>query len=321
MSRQVRHRVTALVLGGLLLGAPLLTNGTASADQVDGGGRQVVFAGGGVLGLSCRSQPSVESMTVAADSTVLVVNRTGHSAQLELGGTTKGTVPDDGSTEVMFRRGTTAVLLSPGCTLGDEATPLLVTATPADPTTMPDPIAAPPDSDASVTPADSDSPPAAAGAGAALPDSVAPATHQQRPPTATASRPGAVRTAGSRPAATAAEAMPQGGSAPRIKTRILRGTDTAPRAFSGMPPGDDKAILPGVPTVGLSSGAQAEPPAAAAPSAEIAAAEPVASMRPMSSGSGRVGLLALIAAVCVLGVGIGAIRAIVSQRASRTKIA
>jgi hypothetical protein len=33
MSRQVRHRVTAVLLGGLLLGAPLLANGTASAGR------------------------------------------------------------------------------------------------------------------------------------------------------------------------------------------------------------------------------------------------------------------------------------------------
>src|SRR3954447_8623485 len=111
MSRQVRYRVTALVLGGFLLGAPLLTNGTASAGQVQGGGRQVVFGGGSVFGLSCRSRPDVESMTVPADSTVRVINRTGHNARLELGGTTEGSIPDDGSTEVVFRRGTTAVLL------------------------------------------------------------------------------------------------------------------------------------------------------------------------------------------------------------------
>ena len=33
MSRQVRHRVAALVLGGLLLGAPLLTTGPANAAE------------------------------------------------------------------------------------------------------------------------------------------------------------------------------------------------------------------------------------------------------------------------------------------------
>ena len=70
MSRRVRNRVTATALGGLLLGAALLTTGTASADQVEGGGWQVVFGGGGVLGISCRSTPSVESMVVPAEGPV-----------------------------------------------------------------------------------------------------------------------------------------------------------------------------------------------------------------------------------------------------------
>src|SRR6058998_2049225 len=95
MSRQFRYRVAALVLGGLLLGGPLVASGTASAEQVgpepagpeqeqvDEGGHQVTFAGGGVLGLSCHSRPDIESMTVPADSTVRVVNQTGHSANLQ----------------------------------------------------------------------------------------------------------------------------------------------------------------------------------------------------------------------------------------------
>ena len=86
MSRQVRHRVTAVALGGFLLGAALLTTGTANADQVEGGGWQVVFGGGGVLGISCQSTPSVESMIVPAEGTVRVVNRTGHGAKLVING-------------------------------------------------------------------------------------------------------------------------------------------------------------------------------------------------------------------------------------------
>jgi hypothetical protein len=320
MSRHVRYRTTALVLGGLLLGAPLLINGTASAEAVEGGGRQVVFAGGGVLGLSCRSRPDVESMTVPADTTVRVVNRTGHSAKLELGGTTKGSVPDNGSTDVVFRRGTTAVLLSPNCALGDESTPVLVTAMPADPGAMPDPTPAPSDpSDVSATPSGAGTP-SVAGGGSALPDSVLAGT---RPPRAsTSSAPGAIRTTTSRPstAATAAEAMPQGGSAPHIKTKILRGTGGVAPAFSGMPPGDHKAIVPAVPTIGLSQVTDSAPAIAAASAADVAGAEPVASMEPMSQ-SGPIGLLALTAIVCVIGVAAGTIRAIVSQRASRTRIA
>ncbi|HEY7272317.1 MAG TPA: hypothetical protein VH502_06255, partial [Actinoplanes sp.] len=245
MSRQVRHRITAMVAGGLLLGAPLLINGTANAGQADEGGRQVVFGGGGVLGLSCRSHPDVESMTVPADSTVRVVNRTGHSAQLRLGGNSQGRIPNGGSTEVMFRRGTTAVQLSPACALGDESTPLLVTATPSSPATMPDPIPPPSaPSDSAAPPADSGSPSASDG-GSALPDSVPAGPAQPTSPRTTGER--ASRSAG---AVAVAQAMPQGGSAsPRLKDKILRGTGGAAPAFSGMPPGDHKRLLPGVPTI------------------------------------------------------------------------
>jgi hypothetical protein len=123
--------------------------------------------------------------------------------------------------------------------------------------------------------------------------------------------------------------------------------------FAGMPPGDDKAIVPGVPQLDVAPVTQVAvpPPAPAAGgavpgqasgqadsgqagagqgsgeqgsggqgAAEPAAAEPVAAMEPMSDG-GPIGLLALIAAVCVLGVGSASIRAIVSQRANRARIA
>jgi hypothetical protein len=51
-----------------------------------------------------------------------------------------------------------------------------------------------------------------------------------------------------------------------------------------------------------------------------AAAEPVAALRPVAS-QGPIGLLALVASVCVVGVGVGAIRALVSERAYRSKSA
>jgi hypothetical protein len=318
MPWQVRYRVSALVLGGLILGAPLLINGTASADQVPGGGRQVVFDGG-VLGFSCRSQPEVGSLTVPADSTVRVVNRTGHDAQLRLGGAEKATVPDDGATEVVFRRGTTAVQLSPACSLGDEGSPLLVTAMPTDPATIPGPSSSGTDDDASAATDDQEEPQRSV-AGSALPDAVTPGTRPQRP--VTGNTPGAARITPARPngAASASGTMPQGGSAATTKTKDLSGTATRAHAFSGMPPGDDKALLPGVPTLGLSQSAEPPPALAAAPPTDIAAAEPVATVESLPE-SRPAGLLALAAIVCVLGVAVGAIRAIVSQRASRTTIA
>jgi hypothetical protein len=329
MSRQFRYRVTAMVLGGLIFGAPLLVNGTASAEQVAGGGRQVTFEGGGMFALSCRSEPDVESMVVPAESTVRLVNHTGFNARLQLGGDTKGILPDDGSTEVVFRRGTTEVLLRPTCALGDDANPVLVTATPSTPATMPDPIPAPSigDQDQSAgAPSGMGSPDGQVTLGATLPDSVPPPglpsgiTPAAGEPHTTG--PGSPRTgAVVRPAT--APVVPKTGAAARSKiknkTAAGTGTSTVP-AFAGMPAGGRKALLHGVPRIdALPVETDARPPAATVPT-EVAAAEPVAAMAPIRE-TGPVGLLGLIAAVCVMGVGAGAIRAIVSQRANRAKMA
>jgi hypothetical protein len=331
MSRQFRYRITAFVLGGLIFGAPLLTNGSASAEQLspsNEGGRQVTFSGGGVLGISCHSTPDIESMVVPAESTVRVINQTGYSAQLRLGGDTKGTVPDDSATEVVFRRGTTSVLLKPNCPLGDDATPVLVTATPSAPDPMPDPMPAPAGggSSASTMAAAGTSSPSGTASGSTLPDSASAMAQPSRltPATSQAGVRAPATLRGStvaQAAATAAQGMPQGGGATRVRGKSSGTPGGRVPAFAGMPPGDRKALIPGVPTLDLSQATQRISPAApAAAPAEIAAAEPVASMEPIRE-SGPIGLLALIAAVCVMGVGAAAIRAIVSQRANRAKVA
>jgi hypothetical protein len=88
-----------------------------------------------------------------------------------------------------------------------------------------------------------------------------------------------------------------------------------------MPPGDDKTIVGGVPTLDLpTTTTDAAPAAGSASASNIAAAEPAVAMEPMS-GTGSVGLLGVVAGVCVIGVAAGAIRAFVSQRASRATIA
>jgi len=324
MSRQVRHRVTAIVLGGFLLGAAAVSTGTANAEQIKGGGRQVVFAGGGVLGLSCRSTPSVEAMTIPADSTVRVVNRTGRGANLMLNGDSQGSIPEDGSTEVLFRRGTTAVTLTPNCALADQGTPVLVTTTPS-PTGTPNPSPLPTQGGTDGGPSTPPAPtsPSASSGGVSAPGS-RPTVPPRQP-----SKPGPVTAPAGKSRETAAagrgrvdQSMPQGGATSRLKTRTSTSTAAADvPAFSGMPPGEDKTILGGVPTVDLSSSAmQVTPAQPAAPATDIAAAEPVAAMEPMAD-SQPIGLLAVIAFVCVVGVAAGAIRAIVSQRASRTNMA
>jgi hypothetical protein len=338
MSRQFRYRVTAIVLGGFFLGTPLLMNGTASAEQFDEGGRQVTFDGGGMLGLSCESRPDTESMTVPADSTIRVVNRTGHSAKLQLSGTTKGTLADDAATEVVFRRGTTSVLLTPSCAFGNDATPMLVTAAPSAAATMPDPIPAPSDGDSApataVAPSGSGQP-ASSAARPAMTGAISSPTRPHRANAATRrpgeTRPSVLGTAAVAKAATAAaRAMPHGGAATglrsKTRTKIPAGTAAgAPPAFAGMPPGDERAIVTGVPQLDLAPATSdalppADPAASTSNVASQPAAETVAAMEPMRAG-GRIGLLGVIAAVCAVGVTTAAIRAIVSQRANRAIMA
>ena len=143
MSRQFRYRVTAIVLGGFFLGVPLLTNGTADAEQFGVGARQVTFEGGGIF--SCRSRPDTGAITVPMGSTVRVVNRTGHQAELWLGGVTRGSLRDDTATDVVFRRGTTSLGLEPDCADRDDATPVQVTAAMPEtvPVTMSSPLPVP----------------------------------------------------------------------------------------------------------------------------------------------------------------------------------
>ncbi|MEU4425121.1 hypothetical protein AB0F81_31250 [Actinoplanes sp. NPDC024001] len=336
MSRQFRYRVAALMLSGLIFGAPLLTNGTASAEQIDEGGRRVSFDGG-VLGLACESRPNVESLTVPAETVVTVLNRTGHDARLRLGGTPKGTVPDNGSAEVVFRRGTTSVLLTPDCADGGDAVPVLVTAASPDPSAKPDPMPAPGGGSASTMmskPAGSGSP-AGSRAGSALPDSVSPAQRPARATTQSTRRAAESRPASTTRAATdATQAMPQGGASPRLKIKTVRGTGgIGEPAFAGMPPGDRRTLLPvttaspAAASVPAAPSAQAVEPTAegtpippAVASAGGTLAEPIAAVGPIREGR-PIGLLGLTALICVLGVSTAAIRAIVSQRASRTNIA
>jgi hypothetical protein len=256
-------------------------------------------------------------MNVPAGSTLRMVNRTGHQAKLKLGGAAQGTVPNSGSTRVVFRRGVTSVRLSPTCASGNEADPLVVTAVSTSPVTMPDPIPAPSEpAAAQVTPSASTATPGGAGHS----DTVSPAANPQRP--VTASAPGGVRGTTWRPpggiaAAPGTAAMPKGDAAARLKIKILKGTDPSAAELSALPPSEMDALLPGVPMNGVSG----PPPASAAvPPADVATVEPVSAMESIPD-SRPIGLLALTAMVCMLGVAAGIIRAIVSQRASRTKIA
>ena len=322
MSRQFRYRATGIALAALFAVAPLLTTESAHAEQA-GGARQVVFGGGGVLGLSCAARPNVEAMRVPAGTTLRVVNRTGHRAKLRLNGASQGQLADDGATEVVFRRGTVAVMMEPDCALREASTPAVVTASPSvdAPSSTPQapPISAPPTSDSAAPPSPSDptspaatatSTSASSGGSPSLPGS--PAGPVRPSGASTATRHGASATS----TTATSTSMPQGGTTTQVVTGTTAvGTSAATSTSAGMPPGDDPSAVSGVPSV------DALPPTDLASAATSAAsAETVAALEPIS-GTGQDGLLAAIATICVLGVGAGAIRAFVAQRASRTSMA
>jgi hypothetical protein len=103
--------------------------------------------------------------------------------------------------------------------------------------------------------------------------------------------------------------------APRSKIKVKVKTPTGTAGSAGGS---------GVPGLELPS-SKAEPRAGAQPTTRLASspsalAEPVSTMRPLPVEN-RVGLLGVIAAVCVVGVAIAAIRSIVSQRANRRIVA
>jgi hypothetical protein len=293
-------------------------------------GRQVVFGNGATTGFSCESQPDVTAVTVPAESTIQVVNATGRGAELLLDGRAQGAIGENGSTEVVFRRGTVAMALQPDCIFGDESTPVLVTASP---TASPSPTG----SAQGPTPSASSSPtanPVPSSVRPTVPSATVsvggpsrrppapPAAERPTPPTRRPPAAGPSRSV-RRPAPTG-DAVPTGSTARRTDppTRraapVDRATTTPPAvasATTGVPPGDDARPLPDVPTTEVPS------PTATAPSVAVAAAaEPVVELEPLTRGGG-IGLLALMAAVCVTGVMAGAIRTIAAQRATPSNLA
>ncbi|MEV6342042.1 hypothetical protein [Actinoplanes sp. NPDC051851] len=286
MSRRFRWRVAALVASGLIFGGPLLTSGTASADQFEPGERRVNFDGGGVFGLSCDSTPEVESLTVPPRSVVHMVNRTGRPARLELAGTPQGIIPDNGTAEVFFRRGVTSVLLDPDCSDDDDAVPLMVTASPSAAEAPSDSVP----SDLLGTPAPAKS---------LLPDPLAPPVTRSHRPRSKPSHP--IKTSSRTPTAPASSPATPPPSSPAARESLAAAVPTT---------------IPPVAAAPLSGPFSV--PEEGQPLSE--ATEPVAAVASIREGR-PLGMLGMVAVVCLLGVSTAAIRAIVSQRASRANLA
>ncbi len=310
MSSQIRHRVAGAVLVAVFASAPALVTVPAFAapagepplgESVESG-QQVVFSGSGLLGLSCAAQPDTGAITVPADATLQVVNRTGYRARLLLSGATQGEIRDGEAAEVLFRRGPVTVSLRPSCVLSEESETVQVEVQAAGsaPEPQPSPSAAVPDQD-------QDQANAVSTPSRVTPSRVTPSAAPQAPAG------GLPDAGGVAPHRTAAPGLPDGSGAMPPTTAERRSGSSGGKALSGMPQGGSPGLRPPavegprlpVPETGYEQGVDAEP---------VAALDPL-------TATGPVGLLAIIATICVAGVTAAAIRSIGAQRANRAKVA
>jgi hypothetical protein len=256
-----RHRAAATAVAALFAATPLLVTAAAQAAPARGplpaeSGKEVVFNGDrGLLGVSCAANPSTSSVTIPAETTLRVVNRTGYRAKLLLDGASQGEIADGGAAPVVFHRGPVTLGLKPSCMLSDES---------------------------------------------AVRVEVVPAPRAKAP--GTKPRTGVPRQPDDRDQREEPEAQPT--AAPTPSPAV---TETPEPAIASEDGGSaDEALA----TVDETSGT----------GDQGVAAEALSSVQPVRQ-SGPIGLLALIATVCAVGVSAGAIRAIIAQRATRTGVA
>ena len=291
----IRRRTVASAVAAFFVAAPLAVGGAAfAAEPAQETNSQVTFSGDGLLGVACGAKPNAASVTVPAESTLRVVNNTGRKAKLMLDGATRGEVASGATADVLFHRGPVELALKPDCMLADEKSVRVeVLAAPAPPAANNNPAnpAIVPFGGGGASTGDSDNQPASTGNTTRDQNRPAGATQDDGDP-ATAASPGAVD-----------PADPTAG-------------DAADPANADDRANPDAAALSADSFVDPNGGANLD----GATTVAGAAAEPLASVDPVSD-SGPTGLLALIATVCAVGVSAGAIRAIVAQRASRTRAA
>jgi hypothetical protein len=264
-----------------LLGAAL-TVGASPVYAAPSGGPTVEFSGGSMLNLLvCKSSPSTAKVTVPADTRVTFVNRLGQTANLKVDGNSVAQIGANQAVPVVFHYGPADVSMTFNCGVGVVEEFKSVGITVT----------------SSGTGTKTPPPPVTGGAGS----------------TGAKGTSGiAARTGGTPSARTShgggsgAKTSGAGGTSPtdRAATSTNEGTEPIDPALLGNDPSAAAAAAGGASTPGNGQ-------------VYVEAAVP-ASGTPQN---GPAGLLALIAAVCVVGVGIAAIRAIIAQRSTRASYA
>jgi hypothetical protein len=245
-------------------------------------GTTVEFSGGSVLSvLVCKSHPSTTQVTIAAETRITFVNHLGQAASLEIDGKAVSAVGVNQAVPVIFHRGPVNVSMTFDCGVG------VVEEFKSVAVIVMAPVAT-----------------NQGGVGGAA-GSVSGAAGR----TATATRPGSSTTSGARSAGGAATTSGAGEAAGQRDASRTGATGAEPvdPAAAGATAANGAAV-PAVP--GGAGDAETPPVLVEAPVPASGA-----------SHGGPAGLLALVATVCVVGVGMAAIRAIMARRTSRAGLA
>ncbi|HLL66570.1 MAG TPA: hypothetical protein VK453_12600 [Micromonosporaceae bacterium] len=291
--RGPRRAARVLGAGTVLLTGALATVAVGlSAPPANAAVAEIDFTGGAVAGLFCRSTPSVNELRVPAGTRIRFHNHLGRDAVLNINGATFD-VPSNNARRVWVATSTTASMTFP-CTLSEDFRSVTITVTDgpfeseAPPPPRPTTPAAKPTTAAAPAP-----PPAAT-----RPAGASTRTPAAAPPNGTAARAGTLQSAvPTRPATPRAAAT--SGAAPVTGANSAGAAPGEASPLAGQPAGDPSA-------------------AAAAPDEPVVGALEPAAGTPVS---GPTGLLALLAAVSVVGVTYAALRTIFAKRAGRSRYA
>jgi hypothetical protein len=304
-----RRRRLTVTVAAALLGAPLLFGSAASAEA----DATVTFHGGcGLLGsgLGARSSPDLTDVSVTVGGTLRFANQLGQPATLRLDGEAVAEVPSGGAAEVVFHDGPVTAAMQLSCLLGGSAGTVTVAVVhprpePSDPSdpgdrspTSPSPGAG---SSGGGAPGGGSSGGTASGGGSGW--------------TGGTGQTGQSTGAGSSPSDQVPAEWWSAGQAPppatgpddrSVDDERDRSDELGDRWGVAIDPGDG-------------SGMDGDPATVDQESADEAVVAGQLSRTAGSSDDGPVGLLALIATVCVVGVSAGAVRALVTQRANRAE--
>jgi hypothetical protein len=285
--------VAAAIMAGLIAAGPSLAAGPAYAAD----GQTVTFTGGSVAGLLvCKSQPNSSRVNVAAESRVTFANRLNQTATLRVDGAAVATVGADQAVPLVFHHGPVRVSMTFSCSAGVVEQFSAASVNVASRSAAPAPVPAAPTGGGNT---------GSNGGGYSRNSGGGTATHNGAPDAARAGTTGGGTATGGSPRS---GSEGTGGARPGAAA-------SDPAALAGEPSADPSAPA-------LTDPALGDPTAPTGTSGEGGNAVAVEPMIPASDGpTSASGLLALVAAVCAIGVTMAAMRAMILKRTLRASLA